>query len=103
MIHVVATIVIKPGSRDQFLREFKRMAPLTLAESGCLLYQPLIDCEPGVHQRQVPPRDDVVTIVEQWRDLDALRAHLAAPHMAAYRERVKDVVVSGSLQILEPA
>ena len=103
MIHVVATITVAPGRRADFLAEFTRMVPETLAEDGCLLYRPLVDCPSGVHPRQVAERPDVVTIVEQWRDLPALQAHLAAPHMAAYRERVKELVVSGSLQILQPA
>jgi len=44
----------------------------------------------------------VVTIVEKWESLEALQAHVVAPHMAAYRERVKDFVVRVSLQVLEP-
>jgi len=31
-----------------------------------------------------------------------IKAHLAAPHMAAYRPRVKDFVVDLAVQILEP-
>jgi quinol monooxygenase YgiN len=48
-------------------------------------------------------REDVVTIVEAWEDLDALQAHLKTPHMAAYREEVKDLVNQVSLQVLKPA
>jgi quinol monooxygenase YgiN len=103
MIHVVATITVRPGTRERFLEHFKRMMPETQAERGCILYEPLIDCDGGIHQRQVPPRPEVVTIVEQWQDVEALRAHLSAPHMAAYRERVADYVYSASLQILRPA
>ncbi|MBA3686551.1 MAG: antibiotic biosynthesis monooxygenase [Planctomycetes bacterium] len=100
MIHVVATLTVKPGTRSEFLGEFQRMVPQTLAEDGCLGYEPLIDCPAGVHTRQISERAEVVTVVERWRDLAALQAHLVAPHMAAYRERVKHLVVSGSLQIL---
>jgi quinol monooxygenase YgiN len=104
MIHVVATITVHPGRRADFLGEFRRMMPATLAEDGCIAYAPLVDVPPGVHHAQVPPRPDVVTIVERWRDLDALRAHLVAPHMADYRARVKDLVAGAQLQILgEPA
>ncbi len=35
-------------------------------------------------------------------DLPALEAHLSAPHMTAYRERVKHVVVGVELQVLDP-
>jgi quinol monooxygenase YgiN len=46
---------------------------------------------------------DEVTIVEKWESVAALEAHLKAPHMAAYRERVKPFVRRVRLRILEPA
>jgi quinol monooxygenase YgiN len=103
MIHVIATLTVVPGKRTPFLAEFRRIVAPTLAEDGCLGYRPTIDVGEAIHPRQVLARPDVVTVVEAWRDLAALRAHLAAPHMAAYRERVKDLVVSGALQITEDA
>jgi quinol monooxygenase YgiN len=48
-------------------------------------------------------REDVVTVVERWESLDALRAHLAAPHMRDYRARVKDYVLRTQVQVLQPA
>lgn len=100
MIHVIATTTVLPDQRD----EFRRMMPETHAEDDCLAYQPLSDAPPGVHKAQRPPRPVVVTISERWRDLAALRAQLVAPHMAAYRSRVKDPVASAHLQILaQPA
>jgi quinol monooxygenase YgiN len=48
-------------------------------------------------------REGVVTVIERWEGLDALRAHLAAPHMQEYRARVKDYVVRTQLQVLQPA
>lgn len=103
MIHVVATLTIAPGKRSDFLVEFQRIVAPTLAEDGCHQYQPTCDVAARIHARQVEARPNVVTVVERWRDLAALQAHLAAPHMAAYRERVKDLVVSGALQITEDA
>lgn len=102
MIHVIATVEVKPGQRQAFLAEFHRVVPLVHAEAGCLAYGPTIDVATGLAV-QVPLRENVVTIVEQWSDLDALRAHLAAPHMAEYRERVKNLIVRTQLQVLQPA
>ena len=42
-------------------------------------------------------------VVEKWEDIEALEAHLVAPHMLAYRERVKSMVRSATLHILQPA
>ena len=101
MIYVIATIDVKPGKRDAFLAEFHRNVPNVLAEKGCIEYGPNVDVKTEI-KAQIPLRDDVVTIVEKWESLKALQAHLVAPHMAAYRERVKEIVVGSKLQILEP-
>ena len=102
MIFVIATIEIAPGRRNAFLDEFHRLVPLVRAEAGCLEYGPAVDVAANL-PRQIGPRDDVVTVVEKWQDLPALQAHLVAPHMTGYRERVKDLVAGVQLQILTPA
>jgi quinol monooxygenase YgiN len=40
---------------------------------------------------------------EKWESLEALHAHLRAPHMLTYREQVKDMVEDLSLNVLEEA
>jgi quinol monooxygenase YgiN len=35
--------------------------------------------------------------------MDALKAHAAAPHMAAYAGKVKDMIASRVIHILSPA
>ena len=102
MIHVIATIELKSGRRDEFLAEFRKLVPLVLAEDGCLEYGPTVDTASGLAV-QPAVRDDVATIVEKWASLDHLKAHLAAPHMAEYRERVKGLVVATTLAVLSPA
>jgi quinol monooxygenase YgiN len=47
--------------------------------------------------------ENVVTIIEKWESLEALRDHLKAPHMLAYQEKVKDIVEDRSLKVLEEA
>jgi quinol monooxygenase YgiN len=101
MIHVIATIHIKPGQRDAFLAEFHRLVPMVHAETGCIEYGPTVDVASGL-AAQEPPRDDVAVIVEKWASLAALKAHLQAPHMAEYRLRVKDLVLGTKIQVLQP-
>ena len=102
MIHVLATIQIAAGKRQEFLSHFHDVMPLVHQEEGCLAYGPAVDIETGI-SAQGPLRDDVAVIVEQWESLDALKAHLVAPHMQEYRGKVKDLVISTELQVLEPA
>ena len=102
MIHVIATIELAEGTRDAFLAEFHKLVPQVRAEAGCLAYGPAGDVETGL-SAQPPVRPNVVVVVEQWESLDALRAHLQAPHMVAYRPKVKDFVVKTTLHVLQPA
>jgi quinol monooxygenase YgiN len=102
MIFVIATIEVVEGHRDRFLAEFHRIVPLVRQEQGCLEYGPAIDV-PADLAVQGPIRDHTVTVVEKWESLETLKAHLAAPHMAEYRERVRELVIAVDLQILTPA
>ncbi|MCC6490862.1 MAG: antibiotic biosynthesis monooxygenase [Candidatus Hydrogenedentes bacterium] len=101
-VFVVATIEVKPGKRAEFVEIFKSNVPNVLAEDGCGFYEPVIDVTSGIGA-QAPLREDVMTVVEKWASLDALLAHLKAPHMDAYREKVKDLVVKATLNIMKPA
>jgi quinol monooxygenase YgiN len=102
MIYVIATIEVVQGQRDAFLTEFRKVVPLVRAEAGCLEYAPALDLPTDI-SAQVPARENVVTIVEKWESLEALRAHLQAPHMTEYRARVKELVVGARLHILQPS
>ena len=102
MIHVVATVELHPGQRNAFLTEFRRIVPLVRGEDGCVEYGPAVDAVTDI-SAQLPPRPDVVTVVEKWATLEHLKAHLTAPHMQEYRPKVKDMVIKTTLVILDPA
>lgn len=101
MIHVIATIELAPGRRQDFLEEFHRIVPEVHKENGCIEYGPAVDLATDVGGQQ-PVRDNVVTVVEKWDSVEALKAHMAAAHMKQYNSRVKDMVVGSKLAILEP-
>ena len=102
MIYVLATIEVGDGQRDAFLKHFRELVPKVHAEEGCIEYGPTVDVETNIGA-QIPPRPNIITVVEKWADVEALEHHLIAPHMLEYREMVKDLVKSVSLQIVEPA
>jgi len=102
MIHVIATIELHPGRRDDFLAEFRTIVPSVLAEEGCIEYGPAVDTPTDIGA-QLPARENVVTVVEKWESVAHLKRHAVAPHMEAYRPKVKDMVIRTSLMILEPA
>ena len=102
MIHVIATIELAPGTRDAFLTEFRKLIPDVKAEAGCIAYGPAIDAETDI-PTQARVGADKIVIVEQWESVAALKAHAVAPHMQAYRVRVKEFVKGMELRVLSPA
>ena len=102
MIHVIATIELNAGTRDEFLKHFHAIVPAVHQEQGCLEYGPTVDVATGI-AAQDGPRDNGVVVVEKWESVDALKAHLAAPHMQEYREKVKGLVARTTLHVLQPA
>lgn len=102
MIHVIAEVELVEGQQANFLAEFHKLMPLVHAEQGCIEYGPTRDLATGIPV-QIPLRNDVITIIEKWESLEALKAHLIAEHMHAYRARVKDFVRAVSLRVTEPA
>jgi quinol monooxygenase YgiN len=102
MIHVIALITAKPGQRAAILEAFRANRPAVLAEDGCIEYDAAIDAE-GAGKIQTPIGGDAFVVVEKWRDIDALKAHAASPHMAAYGARTRDHVASRVIHVLSPA
>jgi quinol monooxygenase YgiN len=101
MVHVIATIDLAPGTRDRFLAEFLRLTPLVRAEAGCVEYGATVD-EPTPIPAQELAGEHTVIVVEKWESVEALQAHLNAPHMADYRTRVKDFGRGVKLRVLRP-
>jgi quinol monooxygenase YgiN len=102
MIHVIATIELNPGTRDRFLAEFRKLVPEVKAEVGCIEYGPTVDADTDIAiQYKLGP--DRVVIVEKWETVAALKAHGVAPHMQAYRAKVKEFVKGMELRVLSPA
>ncbi len=101
MIHVIASIRINEGRRSEFIDAFKANVPAVLAEHGCIEYTPAVDFDSGIPVQYQDP--NVITVIEKWSSLDDLKAHLEAPHMLAFRERVEGLVDGVSLKVLENA
>ncbi|MEN0109279.1 MAG: putative quinol monooxygenase [Planctomycetota bacterium] len=102
MIHVVATLTVDPACRDEFLSAFAELTPEVLAERGCLEYGATID-QPTPIAVQELAGDDAVVVVEKWESVEALEAHLEAPHMHAFRENTAAMLRGVTLRVLRPA
>jgi len=101
MINVIASIRVKTEKLSEFLDIFKSNVPSVLEETGCIEYFPTVDVDAGVPPQRLD--ENVITVIEKWDNLEALRDHLASPHMLSYRDKVKDIVEDVSLKVLKEA
>lgn len=102
MIQVLAIITAHPGQRAALLAEFRANMPNVHAEKGCIEYGPAIDAE-GFDKIATPFGPDTFVVIEKWESAEALRAHAAAPHMAAYAARTKHLIASRVIHVLAGA
>ena len=101
MIHVIAVITARPGRRDAILQAFRANVPAVRAEKGCIEYGAAVDADNALpFQTKWGP--DTFLVLEKWETMDALKAHAAAPHMAAYGARTKEMIASRVIHILSP-
>ncbi|HYZ25966.1 MAG TPA: antibiotic biosynthesis monooxygenase [Geminicoccaceae bacterium] len=100
-VHVLAIITAKPGRRAEILAAFQANVPNVHAEDGCIEYVATVDAE-GAGGVQTAFGDDTFVVVEKWASLDALKAHAAAPHMAAYAGKTRDLIASRVVHVLSP-
>ena len=89
MIVVTAKFKSLPGMREKVVEMAGPCIEVTRKEEGCVRYELFVSTE-----------DDVtLQFVEEWTDLDSLRAHLKAPHLVAFAEQRQDSVVEGSREL----
>lgn len=75
VIVLAGSIRIAPGHRDQAMPHIQAIVEASRAEPGCLAYSFAFDVLD----------DHLVRIFEVFESADALAAHRASPHMAAWR------------------
>jgi quinol monooxygenase YgiN len=101
MIRVVAIVTCKPGRREEVLAAFRDVIPAVRAEKGCIEYGPSVDAEGfGAFQAKMGP--DAYVVIETWASADELKAHAAAPHMAAFGAKTKDLIAARAIHVLAP-
>jgi quinol monooxygenase YgiN len=74
MIVVAGSATLKADKLQEAAEAARAMREASLAEAGCLGYRFAMAID--------DPR--VMTIFEEWADADALTAHFATPHLAAF-------------------
>ncbi len=83
MAEVVVVVLFRaaPGRAGEAEEAFAEVIPATHAEEGCVLF--------AVHRVAGDP--DAFALIERWASREALDAHLATAHLAAFRARGADL------------
>lgn len=97
---MVVVAQARPGRGGDALAAFADVAVPTHAEAGCRTY--------ALHRATSDP--DQIVLVERWASQEALDAHLASDHLAAFRAGSADlwaapmqVVVTTAVPAGDPA
>jgi quinol monooxygenase YgiN len=101
-IEELAIITANPGQREMVLKAFRANVAAVRAEEGCIEYGAALDAE-DFGSFQTKFGSDTFVAIEKWANADALKAHAAAPHMAAYAARTKPMIASRVIHVLSPA
>ena len=102
MIHVIAIITAKPGQRAAILEHYRGNVANVRAEQGCIEYGAVVDADNAL-PFQTEWGVDTFVVVEKWESMDALKAHAAAPHMAAYGAKTKELIANRVIHIMQAA
>ncbi|WP_433237436.1 putative quinol monooxygenase (plasmid) [Streptosporangium sp. CA-135522] len=90
---IMAGFVAKPGQEQRLRDKLDAMIAPSLAEEGCLSYQPYAD----------PNRSDRMIIVEEWIDCAALDHHFSLPHFKHVAQVLDEILtVSSPCQAIGP-
>ena len=77
MIVITGTVRLPAANRDAAFPAMRAMVEASRAEDGCEAYSYAFDLLD----------ENLVHIVERWRDRPALEAHFATAHMAQWRRQ----------------
>jgi quinol monooxygenase YgiN len=81
MLMVLGEIEVDASAIEGAKEAFRAMEEETRKELGCISYAFSVDvCDP-----------EKLRVTEKWESMEALVAHMATPHMAAFRNAVVSV------------
>lgn len=89
LLTVVAYMRAAEGKTEELKAALEALVPTTLQEDGCVNYD--------LHQGVEDPR--FFTFYENWHSGEHLDAHLAAPHLVDFANRMGDLLDENGLTV----
>jgi hypothetical protein len=83
VILIAGSFPVDGTKREAIIEATNAVRVATLAEDGCFEYRFSFACDD----------DNTVLIFEEWRDQEALTAHFATPHLAAFQGQMVQFLV----------
>ncbi|MCC8096852.1 MAG: antibiotic biosynthesis monooxygenase [Tannerellaceae bacterium] len=84
MITIVAKAIVKEGKREEFIQTVQPMIQGSQAEEGNISYNLFEDLD----------NKNVLSFIEQWKDLAAIDFHNNTPHFLASVAGIENLVES---------
>lgn len=91
VVNVVAVITARPGCEEAVEGWLRGLLEPSRQDPGCLAYD--------LHRSLDEPGTFV--FYEAWESREMLDAHLAAPHLSAWREAAGELVAGAEVKVLE--
>lgn len=92
MIHLIATILIKPGTKQDVIAAATPCIAATRNEPGCVRY----DLNADVLD------ENKLVFVEEWKTRDDLTKHFEQPHMDTWRDAAAHLIIDRTIQVIHP-
>ena len=87
-LHVVATLVARPGKANELKELLEGLIAPTHREEGCISYR--------LHRSH--DNDHEFVFIEEWTDAASLDAHLQSPHLRAALPQMPELL-DGDLRL----
>jgi quinol monooxygenase YgiN len=76
MILVAVEVKVESGAAAQVKDAIAKMETATRQEPGCVTYAFSVDLSD----------DTTIRVLERWKSMDDIKAHMASPHMAEFNK-----------------
>jgi quinol monooxygenase YgiN len=102
-VYVLCRFDLKPDADiSDYIAKTLSVVPAVRAENGCQMYTLLEDAKTD-WEKPMRFGERTLWMVEKWDSIDALKAHLEAPHMKAFGPTVRSMRSSGTFHVLQEA
>lgn len=101
MVHVIASIQVAEGKIAEVMKMYETFTPLVNEEKGCVRHLPTVDFDTEIPIQQ--KESGIITVIEQWDNIEDYYAHLSAPHVIEFRENITELVEKVSIKVLQSA